>query len=63
MTMSLQHIVARSKARGLLNGSVTPDLAQAMTAHRLLVLEGDALLASALLKFVLSLQKTPEPAG
>jgi hypothetical protein len=47
----------------LLNGSVTPDLAQAMTVHRLLVLEGDALLASALLKFVLSLQKTPEPAG
>ena len=63
MTMSLQHIVARSKARGLLNGSATPDLAQAIAVHRLLVLEGDALLASALLKFVLSLPTPSEPAG
>ena len=61
--MSLQHIVARSKARGLLNGSATPDLAQAIAVHRLLVLEGDALLASALLKFVLSLPTPSEPAG
>ena len=63
MTMSLQHIVARSKARGLLNGSATPDLAQAIAVHRLLVLEGDALLASALLKFLLSLPTPSEPAG
>ena len=63
MTMSLQHIVARSKARGLLNGSATPDLAQAIAVHRLLVLEGDALMASALLKFVLSLPTPSEPAG
>ena len=61
--MSLQHIVARSKARGLLNGSATPDLAQAIAVHRLLVLEGDALMASALLKFVLSLPTPSEPAG
>ena len=55
MTMSLQHVIARSKARGLINGSATPDLGQAMAVHRLLVLEGDALLAAALLNFARSL--------
>ena len=63
MTMSLQHVIARSKARGLINGSATPDLGQAMDVHRLLVLEGDARLASALLTFVLSLPPATEPVG
>ena len=63
MTMSLQHVIARSQARGLINGSATPDLGQAMDVHRLLVLEGDARLASALLTFVLSLPPPAEPAG
>jgi|TARA_B100002052_G_scaffold260103_1_gene253088 hypothetical protein len=63
MTMSLQHVIARSKARGLINGSATPDLGQAMAVHRLLVLEGDALLAAALLKFARSLPPSAEPLG
>ena len=63
MTMSLQHVIARSKARGLINVSATPDLGQAMAVHRLLVLEGDARLASALLTFVLSLPPAAEPVG
>ena len=61
--MSLQHVIARSKARGLINGSATRDLGQAMAVHRLLVLEGDARLASALLKYVLSLPPSAEPVG
>ena len=61
--MSLQHVIARSKARGLINGSATPDLGQAMAVHRQLVLEGDARLASALLMFVLSLPPSSEPVG
>ncbi len=63
MTMSLQHVIARSKARGLINGSATPDLGQAMAVHRLLVLEGDAFLAAALLNFARSLPPSAEPVG
>ena len=63
MTMSLQHVIARSKARGLINGSATPDLGQAMAVHRLLLLEGDALLAAALLNFARSLPPSAEPVG
>jgi len=55
MTMTLRHVVARSMARGLINGSAAPDLSQAMAVHRLLVLEGDALLAAAVLRFAQSL--------
>ena len=61
--MSLQHVIARSKARGLINGSATPDLGQAMAVHRLLVLEGDAFLAPALLNFARSLPPSAEPVG
>ena len=55
MAMTLQHVLARSMARGLINGSAAPDLSQAMAVHRLLVLEGDALLAAAVLRFAQSL--------
>ena len=53
--MTLRHVVARSMARGLINGSAAPDLSQAMAVHRLLVLEGDALLAAAVLRIAQSL--------
>lgn len=55
MTMTLQHVVARSMARGLINGSAAPDLSQAMAVHRLLLVEGDASLAAAVLRFAQSL--------
>ena len=55
MTMTLQHVVARSKARGLIGGSVSPDRATMWAVHGQLVLEGDVWLAAALRHFALSL--------
>ena len=60
MTMSLQHVLARSKARGLINGSLAPDLRTAMAVHGMLVLEGDVGLAAALLQFARTLPSISE---
>ena len=60
MTMTLQHVVARSKARGLIGGSVAPDLDTMTTVHGQLVLEGDVWLAAALRHFALSLPPLSE---
>ena len=60
MTMTLQHVVARSKARGLIGGSVAPDRATMLAVHGQLVLEGDVWLAAALRHFALSLPPLSE---
>ena len=58
--MTLQHVVARSQARGLIGGSVTPDRATVSAVHGQLVLEGDVWLAAALRHFALSLPPISE---
>lgn len=49
MSMTLELIVARGTARGLLNGTATADYADLLLLSQLLSQEGDHSMASALL--------------
>ena len=50
--MSLERVVARGTARGLINGSASPSYEMVISLYKVLVLEGDAVLAAGLLDLV-----------
>ena len=52
--MSLERVVARGTARGLINGSASPSYEMVISLYKVLVLEGDAVLAAGLLDLVAS---------
>ena len=53
--MSLERVVARGTARGLINGSASPSYEMVISLYKVLVLEGDAVLAAGLLDLVASM--------
>ena len=53
--MSLERVVARGTARGLINGSAAPSYEMVINLYKILMLEGDAVLAAALLDLVASM--------
>ena len=55
MSMSLERVVARGTARGLINGSAAPSYEMVINLHKILMLEGDAVLAAGLLELVASM--------
>ena len=55
MSMSLERVVARGTARGLINGSAAPSYEMVINLYKILMLEGDAVLAAALLDLVASM--------
>ena len=55
MSMSLERVVARGTARGLINGSTTPSYEMVINLYKILMLEGDAVLAAGLLDLVASM--------
>ncbi|MDB4682335.1 hypothetical protein OAE68_01500 [Synechococcus sp. AH-551-A10] len=54
MSMSLERVVARGTARSLINGSSAPSYEMVISLYKLLMLEGDAVLAAGLLDLVAS---------
>ena len=50
--MSLERVVARGTARGLINGSAAPSYEMVINLYKILMLEGDAVLAARLLDLV-----------
>ena len=55
MTISLQLAVARCTARGLINGTAAADYSEVISLHRMMQLEGETVLAAALLALARSL--------
>ena len=55
MTISLQLAVARCTARGLINGTAAADYSEVISLHRMMQLEGEAVLAAGLLALARSL--------
>ena len=55
MSMSLERVVARGTARGLINGSTAPSYEMVINLYQILMLEGDAVLAAGLLDLVASM--------
>jgi hypothetical protein len=55
MSMSLERVVARGTARGLINGSSAPSYEMVISLYKLLMVEGDAVLAAELLNVLASL--------
>ena len=53
--MSLERVVARGTARGLINGSTAPSYEMVINLYKILMLEGDAVLAAGLLDLVASM--------
>ena len=53
--MSLERVVARGTARSLINGSSAPSYEMVISLYKLLMLEGDAVLAAGLLDLVASM--------
>ena len=53
--MSLERVVARGTARNLINGSSAPSYEMVISLYKLLMLEGDAVLAAGLLDLVASM--------
>ena len=53
--MSLERVVARGTARGLINGSTAPSYEMVINLYKILMLEGDAVLAEGLLDLVASM--------
>ena len=53
--MSLERVVARGTARGLINGSTSPSYEMVINLYKILMLEGDAVLAAGLLDLVASM--------
>ena len=54
MSMSLERVVARGTARGLINGSAAPSYEMVISRYKILMLEGDAVLAAGLLDLLAS---------
>lgn len=59
MSMSLQLVVARGTARGLLSGNAAADYGDVIQLRRLLLAEGDQLLAAELLLLAIAMNPTP----
>lgn len=57
MSLTLQLLVARGTARGLINGTASPDYGEVITLRKFLMQEGEDGLASGLL----TLAKTMHP--
>jgi hypothetical protein len=57
--MSLQLVVARGTARGLLSGNAAADYGDVIQLRRLLLAEGDQLLAAELLLLAIAMNPTP----
>ena len=55
MSMSLERVVARGTARGLINGTAAPSYEMVINLYKILMLEGDAVLAAGLLDLVVSM--------
>ena len=55
--MSLERVVARGTARGLINGAASPGYDMVISLYKVLVLEGDAVLAAGLLDLVASMDR------
>ena len=55
MSMSLERVVARGSARALINGSAAPSYEMVINLYKILMLEGDAVLAAGLLDLVASM--------
>ena len=55
MSMSLERVVARGTARGLINGSAAPSYEMVINLYQILMLEGDAVLAAGLLDLIASM--------
>ena len=55
MSMSLERVVARGTARGLINGSAAPSYEMVINLYKILMFEGDAVLAAGLLDLVASM--------
>ena len=55
--MSLERVVARGTARGLINGSASPSYEMVISLYKVLGLEGDAVLAAGLLDLVASMDR------
>jgi hypothetical protein len=55
MSMSLERVVARGTARSLINGSSAPSYEMVINLYKLLMVEGDAVLAAELLDVLASL--------
>ena len=53
--MSLERVVARGTARGLINGSASPSYEIVINLYKILMHEGDAVLAAGLLDLVASM--------
>ena len=53
--MSLERVVARGTARGLINGSAAPSYEMVINLYKILMLEGDAVLAAGLLDLIASM--------
>lgn len=60
MSMSLQRVVARGTARSLINGSASPSYEMVISLYKLLMLEGDAVLAAGLLDLAASMDLSEE---
>lgn len=60
MSMSLELLVARGAARGLINGTTSPDYGQVITLRKLLLQEGDQMLALGLLRLAEAMDPTPQ---
>lgn len=59
MSMSLQLVVARGTARGLLSGNAAADYGDVIQLSRLLLAEGDQLLAADLVLLAIAMNPTP----
>ena len=55
MSMSLERVVARGTARGLINGSAAPSYEMVINLYKILMLEGDAVVAAGLLDLIASM--------
>ena len=60
MSMTLQLIVARGTARGLINGTTSPDYSEVIALRKLLLEEGELTLALGLLTLAQTMNPTPE---
>ncbi len=55
MSMSLERVVARGTARGLINGSASSSYEMVISLYNVLMLEGDGVLAAELLDLAASM--------
>ena len=60
ISMPLELLVARGAARGLINGTTSPDYGQVIALRKLLLQEGDRKLALGLLRLAEAMDPTPQ---